>query len=352
MRRPGLIHGSPTLAWPSGGTSAFSTYRVDQNATTSTFTKITSNQPSPSSGSFSTGAAWSPDGNFLAIIMAASQFLWLYQRDGDKFVDITSKLSAQPFSSGNAYGISWHPEGRYLTVSGSGSPYVATYRHNTADNTFTKLANPGTIPDAGSNSCAWNAQGTSLALGIGSSPWINVYNFAESTETFTKLTSPSGAAGTGYSPAWNLTGTKLALGQNASPWIRVWDRSGDVFTGESAPATTPGSNCYIQFTADGTQLIAGSSTSPYIYPYTVNSTTLTYNTATFVGGNPGGNISGGINLSDDERYLAVGLYASPYFCVYAKNGTTFTKLANPSSLPAGNTNGGPVWWPKSSTAGS
>jgi WD40 repeat protein len=347
--------GDPTLAWPSGGTSAFSTYRVQSNASTSTFAKITTGGPPlPSTGSFSTGASFSPNGEWMAITMAAAQFLWIYYRigQGNTWVNLSANLSAAAFSAGNSYWSAFHPSGRYLSSTSSATPYLATYRKNNF--LFAKLANVSSLPSAGVQSAAWNAQGTSLALGLNASPWINIYNFDPATDTFTKITSPSGASATVYSLAWSPDGTKLAVGQNGSPWIKVLDRSGDTFTAESNPATTPGSNCYVQFTNDGTELIAGSSTSPYLYPYSVGSTTTTYTAATFVGGNPGGNVAGGIQFSGQgpDLFLAVGLYLTPYFCVYKKSGSTYTKLDNPGTLPAGNTNGCPVWWPKPTTGNS
>ena len=354
MRRIGNTNHNPMLAHGTVTTSGQSMYRVSQSDTTSTFTKLTANVPAPSSGVGVTGIAWSNDGNFVAYIMsspASAQGMWLYQRDGDKFTDISSKLSVQPFTSGSIYGISWSPNNKYLTVTGTVSPYIVTYRHNSADNTFTKLANP-TGPAGATNSCAWNPQGTSLAVGLGASPWVDVYNFDQSTETFTKLTSPASAA-SGYTItiAWSPDGLKLAAGQNATPWVKVWDRSGDTFTVETNPGTTPGSIAYVHFTPDGTQLLAGSQTTPYLRTYTVGTTTFTYVASTLTGGNPAGGTCGGLNISADGKYIAMGCLVSPYMTIYKKTGdTTYIKLNTPNVIATNQPQGAPVWWPTSSTS--
>ena len=353
MRRGGARvsnpRGDPSLAVPSGGTSAFSTYRVMRSDSTATFAKITTGVPPlPSTGSFSTGASFSPNGEWMAITMAAAQFLWMYYRigQGNSWVNLSANLSATAFSAGNTYWCGFHPSGRYVSATSSATPYLANYRKNNF--LFAKLANVSSLPNAGIQTASWNPQGTSLALGLNATPWINVYNFDPATDTFTKLTSPTGASATVYSLAWSPDGTKLACGQNGSPWLKVFDRSGDTFTVESDPATSPGAVAYCQFTKDGTELIVGSQASPYLYPYSVGSTTTTYTAAT-INVAVDGAVAGGIQLDTLGDYVCLGIIPSPYFNVYKKNGTTYTKIQAPATLPGGNANGIPVWWPKPTT---
>lgn len=355
MRRIGNTNHNPMLAHGTTIASGQSMYRVSQNSSTSTFTKLTANVPTPSSGTGVTGISWSNDGNFVAYLMStptAAQALWIYQRDGDRFTNISSLISAQPFTSGSCYGISWSPNNKYLTVTGTVAPFMVTYRHNSADNTFTVIGTGFTAVSGATNSCAWNPQGTSIAIGLGVTPWVNVYNFDQSTETFTKLTNPaSAAAGAAFTVAWSPNGLKLAAGQNATPWLKVWDRSVNTFTVEATPGTTPGSIAYVHFTPDGTQLLAASQTTPYLRTYTVGATTLTYTASTLTGGNPAGGTCGGLNISADGKYIAMGCLVSPYMTIYKKTGnTTYIKLNTPDVIAANQPQGAPVWWPTSSTS--
>ena len=344
--------GDPTLAIPSGGISAFSTYRVNRSDSTSTFLKLTTGAPpSPSSGTYASGASFSPNGEWMAVNMSASQFVWMYYRvgQGNTWVNLSANLSAVSFTAGNTYWCAFHPSGRYFTTTSTASPYLANYRKNNF--LFAKLGNVTSLPSASVNAGSWNPQGTTLALGLTASPWINVYNFDPATDTFTKLTNPTGLSASVFSMAWSPDGTKLAVGQNGSPWLKVFDRSGDTFTVETGPATTPGAVAYCQFTNDGTELIVGSQASPYLYPYSVGSTTTTYTAAT-INVAVDGVVAGGIQLNATGDYLCLGIIPSPYFNVYKKSGTTYTKIQAPATLPAGNSNGCPVWWPKPTTGNS
>ena len=54
----------------------------------------------------------------------------------------------------------------------------------------------------------------------------------------------------------------------------------------------------------------------------------------------------GVAFSPDGTHMAVGHATSPYITIYKREGDTFTKLANPSGLPAGEVYGA-AFWPSS-----
>jgi hypothetical protein len=55
-----------------------------------------------------------------------------------------------------------------------GSPYITIYKRS--GDTFTKLANPATLPTGTGYGCAFDPTGTYLAVAHSLSPYITIYN--------------------------------------------------------------------------------------------------------------------------------------------------------------------------------
>ena len=273
------------------------------------------------------GAAFSPDGTYLAVAHNASPYITIYKRNGDTFTKL-SDPSSLPTSNG--YGAAFSPDGTYLAVAHANSPRITIYKRN--GDTFTKLSDPSSLPTSNGYGAAFSPDGTYLAVAHLTSPYITIYK--RNGDTFTKLSDPSSLpTSNGLGAAFSPDGTYLAVAHANSPYITIYKRNGDTFTKLSDPSSLPtGSGYGAAFSPDGTYLAVAHNASPYITIYKRNGDTFTKLS------NPSSLPTGtgyGATFSPDGTYLAVAHLTSPRITIYKRNGDTFTKLSNPSSLPTG-----------------
>ena len=81
--------------------------------------------------------------------------------------------------AGNGYGAAFSPDGVYLAIAHSTSPFVTIYRRD--GNTFTRLSNPAALPAGTGLSAAFSPDGVHLAIVHSTSPFMSVYDGAYST---------------------------------------------------------------------------------------------------------------------------------------------------------------------------
>lgn len=201
---------------------------------------------------------------------------------------------------------------------------------------FSKIADPSTLPAARGLGCAWSSSGTYLAVVHDNSPFVTIYQ--RSGSVLTKLSDPGtlppdavpGAGG--HDVAWSPDESFLAVCSTSTPYITIYQRSGTTFTKLSNPGTLPGTqgNCCC-WSSDGQFLVVGTNGTPYITIYQRSGTTFTK--LTNPGTLPSANV-GGVCFSPDDEYLVCAHTNSPYITIYQRSGTTFTKITNPTSLPA------------------
>jgi WD40 repeat protein len=187
------------------------------------------------------------------------------------------------------------PTGVYFVMGRSLSPWVDIYKQT--NGSFTKLANPATLPTGSVQDVAFSSSGEYLAVLHNTSPFITIYK--RSGDTFTKLDNPSTLPPyTGNAISWGANDEYLALGIGNPQRLFIYKRSVDTFTKLADPATLPA-----------------------------------------------GEVSD-LEFSPDGNYLLTAGVSSPYINFYQRSGDTFTKLANPASLPS-NTAFGCAWSPDS-----
>ena len=116
------------------------------------------------------GAAFSPDGTYLAVANSTSPFITIYKRSGDTFVKLDNPST---LPTGNGKGTAFSPDGTYLAVSHSNSSRITIYKRS--GDTFTKLADPSALPTSIGNGTAFSPDGTYLAVAHSSSPFITIY---------------------------------------------------------------------------------------------------------------------------------------------------------------------------------
>ncbi len=222
-----------------------------------TFTKLADPGTIPSTSSL--GGAFSPNGEF--IVIGNSGTLFIYQITGSTFTSIT----APSFTGGAINKLAWSPDGQYLCVTGDSTPYINIFQR--VDKTFTKLADPSTIPNNVAYGVAWSPDGKFLAVGEGSSPYMIIYSI--SGITFTKVTDPltlPPSAVLGFS--WSPNSLYLAAATSGSPYVSIYQVSGTTFTKLADPSSLvngAGSNC--DWSPNGQYLAVIETSSPYLQIY-------------------------------------------------------------------------------------
>jgi hypothetical protein len=131
---------------------------------------------------------------------------------------------------------------QYLAVGSSVSPYLIIYKRN--GDTYTKIADPASMPPTGVTGVAWNGS-THLACAHSNYPYVTVYK--RSGDTFTKLadfTTNEGSATTGHvrfnqHPELGAS-TRMAFNYSVPPYFKLFSLSGDTFSMYANPSALPG----------------------------------------------------------------------------------------------------------------
>ena len=86
--------------------------------------------------------ALSAGGTYMSVAYEASPYITIYKRSGDTFTKLADPAT---LPTGVGLGVSWSPDGTYMSVSnGTASPFITIYKRS--GDTFTKLADPATLP--------------------------------------------------------------------------------------------------------------------------------------------------------------------------------------------------------------
>jgi WD40 repeat protein len=253
---------------------------------------------------------------------------------GQGYTDTLSLVSGvTALSGGSGTDTAFSRTGNYLAAINTSSPYIHTYKYN-ANGTFTKLANPDTLPGV-STGVALSSDATYMVVTQTAATRFAVYK--RSGDTFAKLTNPTQPSGNAYAAAFSKDDAYLAIAHASSPYLSIYKRSGDTFTKLSDPASLPaGQGNSVAFSDNGDYLVVGHNSAPYITIYKRSGDTFTKlaDPSTL----PTSSVNG-VAFSPDNGYMAVAYNSSPYVLIYKRSGDTFTKLADPSTLPASNANG-------------
>lgn len=145
--------------------------------------------------------SWSPDSRFLLAgwrTTAPNVSIW------EKGVDnnTLTALGALTAAGGEVTSVTWSPNGRFIACGMAVTPFIALYER-TATNTFTKLANPTTIPTATVKNLAFTPDGKFLVINyLVASSVANIAIYSVSGNTFTML-ADSGLFGDNKG-TWNM----------------------------------------------------------------------------------------------------------------------------------------------------
>lgn len=315
-------------------TQTVSPYLTIYKRSGDTFTKIPGPLLGP--GNEGHGIAFSPDGFILAVGQTRDPLLTLYKRSGDTFRQlptVTDKPFAAPWEPwATSYDLSFSPNNAYLAVVNNMAD-KGIYIYKREGDSFTKLADPATIPGGGAVSVGWSQSSTYLAVGTNVAPYIFVYK--RSDDTFTKLadlpaTATTRIDGVGFSS----DDTYLGLTQTLATPLAFYKRSDDSFTLLPTPTPMPTQHSTrIDFRKgdkpENLSFVTGDTAAPRFNIYTLKPSTDVFtriaNPSTAIPQYP---IS--MRFSNDNKYLAMGVMTqlSYNLYVYKVHGTKFTKVAD------------------------
>jgi len=281
--------------------------------------------------------AWSGCGDFLVIGLSgagANQSVGFFQRNGNSFTQLPNPAVYPSHDSGIRHpvinAISFSPDSDfvicYYTVLTVGSFLLMWERSGLNPATAVSTASSSFISGttaSGSNPVA--VTGTAAAQNISTTVTVT-------GTTFTDITSTSTLSGITGPFRWSPDSFLLAATNSSSGNVEIFSRADNVFTAIGGITSTAGYD--YAFSPDGNFLAVAllSGLTPYINLYQItNGTTFTPLS------NPSTLPTSGINAlewSANSEYLALSVLVSPYVFVYQVSGTTFTHVTDPVSAPA------------------
>lgn len=137
------------------------------NTSTDVFTNLTgaSGPQSQPTGAVSS-LAFSPGDLYLAAGQddATSRYMMVYKRSGNVFtaLDMVTQMDTPP--TGAVSGVAFSPSGEFMAVAHASSPRFSVYRVTSGTDSFTKLANPASLPAANATSVSFSEDGAYLAV--------------------------------------------------------------------------------------------------------------------------------------------------------------------------------------------
>ena len=337
----GLMYGSTNafnnVIFTGTGTTTFASNASTTNFTIEagdTFIKL----PNPDLPvALTNGAAFSPDGVYLAVAVNASPYVTIYKRSGDAFVKLSNPGT---LPTGAARAVAFSPDGTYLSVAHFTSPFVTIYKRS--GDTFTKLANPSLLPPDTGRGIAFSPSGEYLVVGHSTTPFVTIYKRAG--DTFRKLANPDTMpTGAGYGVSFSSDNSYLAVSHDTTPYVTVYKRAGDTFMKLDNPSDLPSSNGRAAtFSNSGLYLAVGHNSSPYVTMYKRSGDTFSKLASPF-SSSPSTSITNGVAFSPDDKYFIWAHASTPYVSLYRRSGDSFGRLTNPANLPTGDGYYGPVF---------
>jgi len=180
------------------------------------------------------GCCWNPQGNILTIGLYNSPFWIAYWWDGSMFTKLADP-AIMPTGGADSPGTTWSRDGTVVVQTHAISPWVTAYwvNYNGTATTFTKLANPASLPGSTAQSVCMNNTGSSFVHSMYNSPYNHCYNISYNgtLTTLTRVASfPTIPGGGGYSQNWLPDDKSYILGAYNAPRFQYITRSGDTFT--------------------------------------------------------------------------------------------------------------------------
>lgn len=338
--------------------------------------------------------AWSPNGTMLALAQNDNNFASIFTKQGQVLTKLAG-LDATPSEA--ALGVAWSPSGQYVVFSKAATPYFQLYQRT--GNTFARLNVPA-IAGAG-NGVAWSPSGSYLAFAHATSPFVTVLqrgsifpatavaryassngqSIAPSTDvalTFENVSKDTAGAvtqGPWTFTAWRSNGYKVSvcITLASTTWVLNQAVTLSLFVNGSlysvldfwvAGGAISGNTISLKG-SDWVYLFAGQTVTIKLNQGNGSNTLALSSTNTKnyidITEDPGFNelpsftkltdpstlpagIGNSVSWSPSSLFLAVGHATTPFLSVYQRAAGVLTKIADPSSLPNGIVKGS-AWSP-------
>lgn len=169
--------------------------------------------------------AWSPQGDYLAALSQTSPFLRVWSFTASLGTTAFGGVAANPsplpaagFTSSGGKGIAWRPQGDFIAMAISSTPFLYVVPFSRAAGTFgTPLA--VTAPFSAQATCvAWSPDGQYLLVGSTVTPWLVIYDFSAQTLATTVTFDSAGITQTVQDICINPSGDWATLIYAATPF--------------------------------------------------------------------------------------------------------------------------------------
>lgn len=267
-----------------------------------------------------TGVELSTD---LAVLsLNSSPYIYVYRREGKIFTKLNDPST---LPDGPATRIALY--GDYIAVSHDVAPYLTLYRID--GDKIIKIDDPSLVPSGKSTDVRFSKDGNYLAVATVDTPYFIIYKRV--VDTFTKLDNPA-VSPSGQVNSISMYNGKIVLGLESAPYVEFYKNDSDVLTKLTTPSHTPtGPVTGVDISINN--LVAISHINyPNLTTYEISSDSLVKSGVVGVLPSSDGNSS---NFSADGLFLTVTQKASPYIAIYKVGGTTYSRLADPDTLPSG-----------------
>ena len=263
------------------------------------------------------GAAYSPDGQYLAYVGQSDPRFVVYKRTGDAYV----RLATPPVTFTRAAGVSFSPDSNYALVAMENPPFLVYLKR--AGDAFNPLTNLGIAAAGDSRAVAFSPDG--LFVAVATTTQIRVSSRVGDTLTATvSYDTNYRTLAVAFSPDNNY----LAYGTIEGSFFQVRKKvSGAYGTLLSIDTPPPGRVNGVAWSADGVHIALACGVAPYIALYKRSGDTLTK----IANPNPAPDgYASACAFSGDGQNLAVAHAGGSCLTVYKRSGDIYSKLSAPA----------------------
>lgn len=292
-------------------------------------------QPNPASLPPATGlgVAWSPDGQYVAVIHFNSPYVRIYAWQDGSLVPVAFGPTAPPPDTPR--GVGWSPDGRYLVITHLSSPFVSIY--DLQSGSPVKIADPATLPTGTPYVPSWSPDGRYLALPHDTSPFVTIYDWQSGSPV--KTPNPSTLpTGNGRRASWSPDGRILSLANFGSESITLYSFLNGGPVKIAPPDVVPVTTSSLKWSPDGRFLFAGHGD---ITIYDASSGIPVWLTDVPFPGN-----ANNLSVSPNGRYVIGGNTTAPFMYIYDLQTGRAARIADPAVGPPASVNG-TSWSPDS-----
>lgn len=271
-------------------------------------------------------------GKYMAVATDATPFINFYGQDIDTFTKLANPAT---LPASTVYDTQFSADGLWVGTVHNNPPFVTAYKR-TGD-TMAKLANPASLPSNNPSGIAMSPDGTHMVVLSTTSPYVMIYKrtgdaYALLSAAIAYNELPLGA----YGGQFSSDGNYLAVAGGSA--LFLYKRTNDTFKlVQSVPVGNENLNCRdVAFSKDGGFIAAvywgpSQSYGPTLLVFKLVADVLSPYT---LEGGPGMTCND-VAFSPDGLYMAVAQSTAPYLTIFKRGANKYTPLPAPAVLPGG-----------------